>query len=1064
MYKSNIICRYSRADLLSLRYEACAQQRPNCANQLELHTLNFWKINGLPSSTNVNNNSGNNTCYMIKSGLSPDRDRENVNLTSSNNLLSSRRALRNRERAHNYYQRFSSNEQSIEDSQTHTQLGLIPGNMSSSSTSYKTSSTIDQRSISSSHLMPAFAKRRFVTTSGGAGGSGNEASNESQVKENASMIIYSERALNPKDTNTDIKSHLRHPNNSLGSGSPVPNYSVEWERTEKESNSQRDHDKSLSVSPTFQSSRQQGAGINTPQERRIGSGRLLPRNDNWEKNASMVNLDNDRAHNESNSNPLRTLSSKLNDRSNNNLADRDRRREDGKKNAISGRRVFNKDKFNFIESPSPSMNRGKRGTHNLYHQSHDAHEPEWFSAGPTSQHETIDLHGFDDIIESEEQLPAVDSDPNDKSNKNINIETTKAKTFGSRSSSIVSLNQIESCKNDKKDLNETTTLNDLQSKHHNPIFKSGVEFNFDAFLNMDPMDHSIMSKEGEVHGQVTGTSRFTRWFSPNEPASNNKNISISDTSTLDTQAEIPSVQDLEAKMTKVDLRSEYLNVNPMTNTLKSMQTTEHPDEKHLPRDTEAFKRLLQQLGSQNIEQPVAEPSPYLINRVFKNDLNSPHAHNNDSMPLSQNMLQTPLIPSIHDPILSGPRNGPLTLQTQKRVDVQHLLQSVIRGDVSFEFLENELNNPNTTAQSREMIVAVLFEYTNSGRFAAQQKPQPLTFHNDANHPNAVKNYPIQHQQPMRHSNSPTPLAFTPTSVLRKMTADKETSSLYNSSNNNTINNQQQQYQQNYHQLPTSIAKLTNVHNMMNDSSVISAGINIQPRMILGGNYAMQNQNQLNVNVNNSQISPKILPQQMSQPRSHQTTKWPPGNIPSSHATKSYGRPILKGTLNSIQTSSNNDIQQLMNQQRHKSIQRTEAINTECVHGSGPPLLQNVYNDGISQQMQHQHYLQQQQQSRLRLMHGDLHCPTNVPINSSASIIAHDGGTDAKSLMNNRLSPLNYHRDDRLSPTTNQLAQWFSPELLARASAGKLPLLNMNQALSLEEFERNIQHSSATVLN
>jgi len=62
--------------------------------------------------------------------------------------------------------------------------------------------------------------------------------------------------------------------------------------------------------------------------------------------------------------------------------------------------------------------------------------------------------------------------------------------------------------------------------------------------------------------------------------------------------------------------------------------------------------------------------------------------------------------------------------------------------------------------------------------------------------------------------------------------------------------------------------------------------------------------------------------------------------------------------------------------------------------------------------------------------------------------------------------MNYHRDrdDRLSPTTNQLSQWFSPELLARASAGKLPLLNVNQALSLEEFERNIQHSSATVLN
>lgn len=60
--------------------------------------------------------------------------------------------------------------------------------------------------------------------------------------------------------------------------------------------------------------------------------------------------------------------------------------------------------------------------------------------------------------------------------------------------------------------------------------------------------------------------------------------------------------------------------------------------------------------------------------------------------------------------------------------------------------------------------------------------------------------------------------------------------------------------------------------------------------------------------------------------------------------------------------------------------------------------------------------------------------------------------------------INYGRDGGLSPTSNQLARWFSPELLAQASAGKLPSLNIGQAMSLEEFERNMQHSSATVHN
>jgi eukaryotic translation initiation factor 4E transporter len=59
--------------------------------------------------------------------------------------------------------------------------------------------------------------------------------------------------------------------------------------------------------------------------------------------------------------------------------------------------------------------------------------------------------------------------------------------------------------------------------------------------------------------------------------------------------------------------------------------------------------------------------------------------------------------------------------------------------------------------------------------------------------------------------------------------------------------------------------------------------------------------------------------------------------------------------------------------------------------------------------------------------------------------------------------MNFNRD-QLSPTSNQLARWFSPELLAKAKAGNLPTLNVEQTLSLEEFERSIQHSSATVHN
>lgn len=43
----------------------------------------------------------------------------------------------------------------------------------------------------------------------------------------------------------------------------------------------------------------------------------------------------------------------------------------------------------------------------------------------------------------------------------------------------------------------------------------------------------------------------------------------------------------------------------------------------------------------------------------------------------------------------------------------------------------------------------------------------------------------------------------------------------------------------------------------------------------------------------------------------------------------------------------------------------------------------------------------------------------------------------------------------LSPTSNQLAKWFST---FDTSSGKMPPLNVGQVLSLEEFEKGIQNT------
>lgn len=395
--------------------------------------------------------------YGGKASTSPDRekdrDRDNSSLSSSNSLISSRRAMRNRERAHNYYQRFSSSDQVGAEE---------PGSSSPANTPLKTSNLIDHRSISSSHLMPAFAKRRFVIASG-------DGSSELTDPEKP---IENDRSENRKDNFHSIRSSRNSLSSPMRIGEPI--VSNEWERSDKHNNL-KDMEQSSVSSPTYVSGRQSG-------ERRIGSGRLLPRNDNWEynKNQDTNRLDIDKVQNESiiNQQRQRTYNGKQAERLGINI-NNDHVREpiDVKRNNVQsgGRRTVNKDKFNFSDTSNQS--RGRRGPNS--YQMHERHEPEWFSAGPTSQLETIDLHGFDDSEEETVSPPEADE---------ATIETS---TGGqSRSNSVESLTKVK-LHVDKKNFNEQTN-NQGQQVNGDSDSKSEAEFNFEVYLNMDPMEHSLM--------------------------------------------------------------------------------------------------------------------------------------------------------------------------------------------------------------------------------------------------------------------------------------------------------------------------------------------------------------------------------------------------------------------------------------------------------------------------------------------------------------------------------------------------------------------------------------------
>ncbi|XP_017853679.1 protein cup isoform X2 [Drosophila busckii] len=1093
--------RYSRADLLALQFEGCARLRPSCSSRIDLQRLSFWRVStssilGSSESCVNNNNNSRNSSYANKTGLSPERDISS--LTGSNGLLSSRRALRNRERAHNYYQRFTPGDQGLiggDDGQSDRLSQSSVSNL----TYNKLPSAIDHRSISSSHLMPAFAKRRFAIDSGTNGKQLNDeksnATNHFDTLMNLNVTELNPNGSSPthEEVNSDHRNQIRYADNCMSPNSKGVGH-AEWNRCEKRPIAQDTQDeRSLTSSPTSLlmsgCGRHSGSGLNV-QERRIGSGRLLPRNDDWEYKKQDGEPEKERSLNGVGLNQQRNRQRRLIENREN--IDRDRDLSNGKKTVHGGRKSSNKDKFNFNDSGI--QNRGKRA--NAYHM-HDRYEPEWFSAGPTSQNDTIDLHGFDDLEDKDLDR---DHEP-DSDSKTIAAEN-KSQSNASKSSSVASLNLIDgNCdrKSSYKQNTQHSTMCPSSSKHsHINALKLEDGFNFDAFLNMDPMDHSLMRNDSVVKGETSGTSRFSQWFAPNETLNNNQFESLAETVSPDIHG-MPSVIDLEARMTKVDLRSEL----SVTNLQQSGGRAENSEqlEKPVTRDTEAFKRLLQQLGSQQNQQgSIQQPQQHIVancnlqptpsgehcsslhesrDHLVGQTAQKHHIREDGVLGLDIQQRSKPaeLIPStmaqnqLHMAMTQGAcvqeSNMPalLKLQAHKRMEIHHLLQGVARGDVSTELLEKEMNSPNTSLQTREIIE--LFT--------------PSIPCHDVNHH-------TQKQQQLRHSNSPTHLAFTPTSVLRKMTADKDSIP----PQNNYTNSGQQQFNQ---MLQVSASA---VQQQANETSTMPI-VNLTPRMILGGNYAIHHQNQHHLNPNSPQISPK-LQQQLSNARIQQI-KWPSGPNQTPHATKLFGRPILKGNLNSVPQQSHGPhgafVSSAELQQMHSHPQRLKSMQIEGIHenihsntvpssasggNSVHTTLPPPQNFPYMTQIQHIHYLQQQkmhqlqqqqqQDSRHRL-HGELqqqqqtsavtlqHQHPSGPIAEGISV-GHDNTDLSNAIKTNNLANMSYHKDEHLPLASNQLAQWFSPELLAKASAGKLPLLNMNQALSLEEFERSIQHSSSTV--
>ncbi|NXF05695.1 4ET factor, partial [Smithornis capensis] len=140
--------------------------------------------------------------------------------------------------------------------------------------------------------------------------------------------------------------------------------------------------------------------------------------------------------------------------------------------------------------------------------SYTEEEPEWFSAGPTSQSETIELTGFDDKILEEDH----------KGRKRTRRRTASLKE--GNGNSVKSFAWIE-CNGGVAEEDEVQTVLANETPADQEVPREAVlqepapgEFDFNEFFNLDKSVPGLASMIEDVLGEGSvSASRFSRWFS-----------------------------------------------------------------------------------------------------------------------------------------------------------------------------------------------------------------------------------------------------------------------------------------------------------------------------------------------------------------------------------------------------------------------------------------------------------------------------------------------------------------------------------------------------------------------
>ncbi|KAM6246664.1 eukaryotic translation initiation factor 4E transporter isoform 4-T5 [Porphyrio hochstetteri] len=273
--------------------------------------------------------------------------------------------------------------------------------------------------------------------------------------------------------------------------------------------------------------------------------------------------------------------------------------------------------------------------------SYTEEEPEWFSAGPTSQSETIELTGFDDKILEEDH----------KGRKRTRRRTASLKEGIECNGGVAEEDEVQTVL-----ANETPADQEVPREAVLPEPAPG-EFDFNEFFNLDKSVPGLASMIEDVLGEGSvSASRFSRWFSnPSRSGSRSSSLRSTPHEELERLAAhsgvVLSVEEVEAGLKGLKVDQEGKIATPfMAEQMEEALNVAGSRQIKKDGDMTAFNKLVSSMKASG-----TLPSQPKVNQSLESHLMSPSEM--PGQPLSKNILQELLGPPITRPASSNVLSG-----------------------------------------------------------------------------------------------------------------------------------------------------------------------------------------------------------------------------------------------------------------------------------------------------------------------------------------------------------------------------------------------------------------------